>query len=275
MSYSLSRVGLGLRHPHLEYFANEKVILPLLEIHAENFFQKESKEHVLLDKIKQHHPISIHAVGLSLGSTSKPSIKHMRELRRLNQDLKPVLFSEHLSWGKHGKQHFNDLIALPYTKESLELVSRNVDIFQNFLGRQILIENPSSYISFKESTISEVDFLNLLCKKTGCKILLDVNNIFVSAHNINFSTQDYLGLLHYDYISEIHIAGPEEITLKNQETVLIDSHSTYPKHDALMLLKQISRKTKAPIILEWDQDIPEAEELLRHATNIEKLLYDA
>lgn len=156
---------------------------------------------------------------------------------------------------------------MPYNDESLQTVCRNINQLQDCIGRQVLVENPSSYISFKESTYAEADFLNKICKTTNCGLLLDINNIYVSSHNLKLDSAEYIATIATEYIGEIHIAGPEEIALTN-ESILIDSHSSYPTPEALKLLKRITQKTNAPIILEWDRDIPEVQILLQHANQI-------
>jgi uncharacterized protein len=264
---TLAQIGVGLRNPHLFYFSENKHSLPLLEIHSENFFNPYGREHHLLEKVGEHYPLSFHGVGLSLGSINGLNQNHLAKLKELNDHFKPALLSEHISWSEHKDTFYNDLISLPYNEESLDIICRNIDKFQTHLNRQILIENPSSYLSFKDSTYHEADFLNMICKKTNCGLLLDVNNIFVSAHNLGFNSKDYLTMIEAKYIAELHIAGPEEMLLDG-ETILIDSHSTYPTKETLALLKIITKLTDAPIILEWDRDLPEAAKLIEYAQQI-------
>lgn len=268
MKKNHKKIGVGLRNPHLFFFANGDYDVPLLEIHSENFFNPHGREFALLEQVAEKYPLSFHGVGLSLGSFNGLNQNHLKKLSELNQHFKPKFFSEHISWSEHEQSFYNDLMPIPYNKQSLEVICRNISTFQDFLGREILVENPSNYISFKDSIYHEAEFLNLICERTKCKLLIDVNNIYVSSHNLALDSLKYLEILDHNNIAELHIAGPEEVEVK-QEKILLDSHSSYPKAQAISLLKKILTKIDVPVIFEWDTNIPELSDFISYKERIE------
>lgn len=199
--------GVGLRTPHLDFFSQNSDLVSWLEVHSENYFLPHSSQRQQLREIRNHHHISCHGVGLSLGSVERINQQHLLQLKTLIDDIEPFLVSDHLSWSQTGGHYFNDLLPLPYTEEALDVFCRNVIEVQDSLQRPMLIENPSSYLAFKHSTIPEWEFLAEVQKRTECRLLLDFNNIFVSSFNHGFSCEEYLNGIPANQVEEIHLAG--------------------------------------------------------------------
>lgn len=258
-------VGVGLRTPHLEYFTQNLQATGWLEIHSENYFQPHSPAHQALRVIAGHYPISCHGIGLSLGSVSRVSHCHLSRLKRLTDELHPILISDHLSWSQQGGHYFNDLLPLPYTEEALQVFCRNVSEAQDYLGRRLLIENPSSYLKFHHSTISEWEFLAEVQSRTDCRLLLDLNNVYVSAFNHGFDCNTYLAHIPAEAVEEIHLAG-FSIRQLDQGEIWIDTHSR-PVCDAVWQLyyNWTSKHGERRTLIEWDSDIPSPEKLLTEA----------
>ena len=251
--------GLGLRHPHHQHILQNKPALDFLEIHSENFIAEGGPALDLLEKISAIYPLSFHCVGLSLGSAHGLNQKHLRDIKLLLDRFQPILFSDHLSWSISNKSGTaNDLLPIPYTKEALEIFCNNVDAAQNFFGREILIENPSAYLQFEKSNISETDFLNEIARRTNCGLLLDINNVYVGAKNFDFDAQKYLQEIDRSKVKEIHLAGHSVYKYGAQE-IRIDTHSTYICKEVLQLYKNC--QINAPTLVEWDEEIPEFEVL--------------
>jgi uncharacterized protein len=254
--------GLGLRHKHHKHVLKNLPKVDFFEIHSENFIAEGGASIELLEKISQNYPLSFHCVGLSIASASGISRDHLSNIKKLEQQFKPFIISDHLSWSSSEKATANDLLPIPYTKESLKIFCDNVNFIQDFLGREILIENPSSYLEFKNSEISETDFLNQISKKTGCFLLLDINNVFVASRNFGFDAAKYLDEIDSAKVREIHLAGHSIYKFHNQE-IRIDTHSTKICDEVLLLYKNFMQKTKikVPTLVEWDEEIPEFEVL--------------
>ncbi len=257
--------GVGLRSPHLDYFSTQKPQLGWLEIHSENYFQPYSTARQTLRRLADDYQISCHGIGLSLGSVERPNQNHLKQLKHLVDELQPFLVSDHLSWSENGGHYFNDLLPLPYTEEALKVFCRNVDEVQNYLQRPMLIENPSSYLKFNHSTISEWEFLSEVQRRTECRLLLDLNNVYVSAFNHGFDTETYLSAIPADAVDEIHLAG---FTIKQLEQgeIWIDTHSK-PVCDEVWLLFDtwLAQHGARHTLIEWDLDIPAPEILLAEA----------
>ncbi|KOO14038.1 hypothetical protein AKJ18_15720 [Vibrio xuii] len=260
------QVGVGLRSPHLDYFVEQKPQLSWLEIHSENYFQPYSKARQQLHLLANHYQISCHGIGLSLGSVERVSQQHLTQLRSLIKDIEPFLVSDHLSWSQTGGHYFNDLLPLPYTEEALKVFCRNVEEVQDAIQRPLLIENPSSYLKFNHSTIKEWEFLTEVQKRTECRLLLDLNNIHVSAFNHGFDSVEYINAIPEQAVDEIHLAG---FTVKHLEQgeIWIDTHSR-PVSDEVWQLYQywLESYGERHTLIEWDLDIPEPEVLLNEAT---------
>ncbi|MDN3679622.1 DUF692 domain-containing protein [Vibrio tapetis subsp. quintayensis] len=268
-------VGVGLRTPHLDFFEHTPTDLGWLEIHSENYFQPRSPSRIQLNAIADKYPISCHGIGLSLGSVNQVSQSHLRQLKTLVDDLNPIMVSDHLSWSENGGHHFNDLLPLPYTEEALDVFCRNVLQVQDYIGRPLLIENPSSYMKFNHSTIDEWDFLNQVHQRTDCRLLLDFNNIHVSAFNHQFDANHYIQTINANAVDEIHLAG---FTVKQypQGEIWIDTHSK-PVSDEVWQLFQtwISQHGAKHTLIEWDLDIPNVEVLLGEAKTASGYLHKA
>jgi len=274
-------VGVGLRSFHLPHIQkNSKSIAKKIgwfEVHSENYHAKNSNSFHNLVAIRQDFEVSLHSVGNSLGSAQKLDLNHLKKLKNLADAIQPFLISDHISWGRVDKNHLNDLLPLPYTTEALNAISENVSQMQDFLKRQILVENPSAYLAFKTSKMNEAEFINKLCKKTGCGLLLDVNNIFVSSQNCQqFSAENYLKELDKKIVKEIHLAGHSVSEIsdgKKKKKILIDTHNNLVCQEVWQIYKMaIKNFGIIPSLIEWDQDFPEFEVLLSEARKAEKIL---
>lgn len=266
------KVGIGLRTPHLDFFTNQAPQVSWLEIHSENYFQPYSDTRKRLNSIANHHQISCHGIGLSLGSVSRISQSHLSNLKQLITEIDPIFVSDHLSWSEHGGHYFNDLLPLPYTEEALDVFCRNVLEVQDSLQRPMLIENPSSYLAFNHSTIPEWEFLSQVQKRTDCRLLLDLNNIHVSAFNHGFSSEAYLNAIDADKVDEIHLAG---FTIKQLEQgeIWIDTHSQRVSDEVWQLYSNwVAKHGERHTLIEWDLDIPEPEVLLEEASKATTIL---
>ncbi len=263
-----AQAGIGLRAPHYRALLDTLPPLAFLEVHSENFFGEGGQPHCFLEQFRQHYPLSLHGVGLSLGSADALSQTHLTKLKRLIDRYEPTLVSEHLCWGAAGGRHTNDLLPLPYTEEALVLMCRHVDEAQTFLGRKILVENVSSYLQFTDSTIPEWEFVAEVFRRTGCGILLDVNNVYVNATNHQFSASQYLRAIPAQAVEEIHLAGFDSNGL-----CLIDTHSKTVCDDVWKLYAEtIALIGNRPTLIEWDADIPAVEVLLNEAHKANAIL---
>jgi uncharacterized protein (UPF0276 family) len=260
--------GIGLRAPHLRHVEAVRPPVAWFEVHSENYFAEGGPALAALDRIRGDYPLSLHGVGLSLGSTDPLDRDHLAKLRRLIARTEPAVVSEHLCWSSIGGRHFNDLLPLPYTEEALAHVASRVGEVQEILGREIAIENVSSYIAFAEATIPEWEFVGAVARRTGCRLLLDVNNIHVNAANHGFSAQAYLGAIPPDAIAEIHLAGFDA-----SGPCLIDTHGTRVAPEVWTLYRAaIGRFGPRPTLIEWDVDIPAFEVLEQEAAIAQSIL---
>ncbi len=270
-------VGIGLRSAHHSEIEQRLAELQLesvswLEIHSENYFDSESDLSKSLSRIAQHRPISCHGVGLSLGSVDEPSKQHIQQLSELVKRVDPVLVSDHLSWSENGGVHYNDLLPLPYTEEALDVFCRNLSIVQHALGRLLLIENPSSYLRFAHSTIDEWEFLNEVQRRTECRLLLDLNNVHVSAFNHGFDEQVYLSKINAQAIDEIHLAGFTKKRLPQGE-IWIDTHSRPVSNEVWDLYANWTKQHGAhATLIEWDSDLPTVDELVLEAFKAQQII---
>lgn len=271
-AYASDFVGVGLRDQHLEFFYSNPNTVPWLEVHSENYFLPHSQNLSALLAIREHTQISCHGIGLSLGSVSSVSQSHLSQLITLINTVEPMFVSDHLSWSEFGGHYYNDLLPLPYTDESLAIFCRNVSQVQEAIGRTILIENPSSYLRFEHSHIPEWQFLAEVQARTGCRLLLDLNNVYVSCFNHNYSTEQYLATIDPSTVDEIHLAG---FTTKQfeQGEILIDTHGQ-PVSDQVWALYSDWVSNNGPIatLIEWDTDIPEPSVLLQEAAKATDIL---
>lgn len=260
-----THAGIGLRTPHYQALADRLPRLAFLEVHSENYFGDGGQPHAWLERFRARYPLSLHGVGLSLGSADGLAAAHLAKLKRLVERYEPALVSDHVCWGAIGGAHLNDLLPLPYTEEALALMVDRVDEAQTALGRQILVENVSSYLEFAESTLTEWEFLAALAERAGCGILLDVNNIHVNAVNHGFDPLAFLAGVPAHAVREIHLAGFDRLEDAEVEC-LIDTHGTAVS-DAVWTLygAAIERFGPVPTLIEWDTDVPALDVLLAEA----------
>lgn len=243
-----------------------------LEVHSENYFGDGGAPLHYLERIREHYPLSLHGVSLSIGSTDPLDRGHLSHLANLISRFEPGLVSEHLCWSSVGGTHLNDLLPLPYTEEALAHVCQRVGQVQDALGRRILIENVSSYLSFKHSTLPEWEFLAQVAQRSGCGILLDVNNIYVSARNHGFDPSTYLSAVPAAAVGEIHLAG-FAVNTYDEGDILIDHHGARVADEVWALYAQAVEHTGAvPSLIEWDTDIPELDVLLDEAEHADRVL---
>jgi uncharacterized protein (UPF0276 family) len=272
--------GASFKHEHLTAILAEGGQDGFFEVHAENYMGAGGPPHHALERIRRDHPISLHGVCMSIGGPQPLDRTHLQRFRALVERYEPALVSEHLAWSTHETTFFNDLLPLPYTRATLARVSDHIDEAQVTIGRPILLENPSTYVVFRESTMSETDFVRELVSRTGCGLLLDVNNVFVSATNHGYSALGYLVDFPIEHVGEIHLAGHAEQADDEGDLLLIDSHDG-PVADAVWKLFEIvvGRCGPIPTLVEWDSNIPEwpvlkaeaaaAQAILdRHTTNL-------
>ena len=256
--------GIGLRSIHLAEIERDRPVTGFLEIHAENYLTGSGAAAVL-ERLRAHYDLSVHAVGLSLGSAEGIDRRHLARVATLIGRLQPAYVSEHLSWGVTGGRYYNDLLPLPYTEEALEVVARNVDCVQQAFGRPISIENPSCYLAFAHSTMSEPEFLAELVRRTGCGLLLDANNIHVTAHNLRLDPMAWLSGLPGEAITQYHLAG-HAVNDADGEPILIDDHGSRVSDPVWRLFGEIVRRFGArPTLIEWDTDVPPLSILLDEA----------
>lgn len=271
-SHPISGVGIGLRHKHFQDILHQKPPVPWLEVHSENFFKPGNNACAWLETIRHDYPLSAHCVGLSLGSAQPVNQHHLNSLKLFIKRYQPALVSDHVSWSAVDNTYINDLLPLPYTEEALAALCRNIERVQEALRRPILIENPSSYLTFAESSIPEWEFFVSAAQRTGCLLLLDINNIYVSAHNHGFDAMRYLDAIPPELVKEIHLAGYTE-TKEEGQTVLIDTHGAPVYPQVWKLFENVSpRFAHAPALIEWDTDIPELPVLLNEAKKAEVIL---
>ena len=272
-----ARAGVGLKPQHYEEILTEKPDLGWFEVHAENYMGAGGPPHRYLTAIRQDYPISLHGVGLSIGSEGELDADHLLRLKALVDRYEPGLFSEHLAWSSHGGTYFNDLLPLPYSEKTLARVCEHVDQVQSVLGRQMLLENPSTYVSFWVSTMEEIDFLKDVVARSGCGLLLDVNNVLVSAVNHGFDAEQYIDAFPIDAVGEIHLAGHAETHDGETEDcgarVLIDAHDREVDDAVWALYAQaLSRSGPLPSLIEWDNDLPDWQTLFAEAQRAERVL---
>jgi uncharacterized protein len=268
-------VGVGFKPEHFEAIVDTRPELGFFEVHAENYMGGGGAPHRRLDAIRKRYPLSLHGVGLSIGSPGPLDRDHLQRLAAVAKRFEPILVSEHLAWSTHEGAFLNDLLPLPYTDETLARVSEHIDEVQNALGRTLLLENPSTYVVFAESTWAETDFLREIARRTGCGLLLDVNNVFVSAVNHGFDPELYLADFPLAAVGEIHLAGCAEDSDDAGLPLLIDAHNS-PVRDPVWSLYSttIRRLGATPTLIEWDNDVPAWSTLLGEARRAERAIVD-
>jgi len=270
--WHMRSTGIGLRQPHVELFMHQCPPIDWLEAHSENYLQENSKRRHQLHHIRHNYAISCHGVGLSLGSSDPLNLSHIRSLKTLFDDIEPSLVFEHLSWSSLDGHFFNDLLPLPYTNGALHHLIDRISQTQDLLAREILIENPSSYLAFKHQDMSEAQFLNQLSQQSGCKLLLDLNNIFVSCSNLNTDPYQYLSQINWHQAAEVHLA---EHTIKQlpEGQIRIDTHNHLVCDEVWEMVDTYKDKLQhIPCLIEWDADIPSLEVLITEAKKAQQHL---
>jgi uncharacterized protein len=260
--------GIGLRTKHFARFLEERPAVDWVEVVTENFMADGGRPVAVLEKVRRDMPVVLHGVSLSIGSVDSIPERYLADLEKLVARIDPAMVTDHLCWGTHRGQYVHDLLPLPYTEESLEHVARRVAAVQDRLGRHILLENPSSYVAFQDSTMSEWEFLSELCQRAGCGILLDVNNVFVSARNFGFDPISYLDGIAPGHVGQFHLAGHTD-----KGRYLLDTHDgAVPSAVWDLYREALQRFGRVPSLVEWDDHIPPLEEVVaesRRAARIE------
>lgn len=267
------RAGAGLKPAHIDAILSDDYRIGFLEVHAENYMGDGGAPHRALTAIRQQFPISVHGVGLSIGSENGLDVAHIDRLKSVVDRYEPGLVSEHLAWSTHDNSYYNDLLPVPYDQPTLDRVCAHIDVVQDTLQRKILLENPSTYLQFEQSTMSETDFVREIAQRTGCGLLLDINNVFISATNQNYKPLSYLSEFPLDRVEEIHLAGHATDTDDEGETLLIDAHDR-PVDDAVWKLYDIviGQIGPMPTLVEWDNDVPDWPVLRREAMLADDIL---
>lgn len=264
--------GIGLKAQHYREILETDPPLGWFEVHPENYMGAGGPPHHYLTRIRERYPLSLHGVGLSLGSAGGLDPDHLRRLKTLVDRYEPGLVSEHLSWSVFDGAYLNDLLPLPLTEEALTHVAAHVDEMQTALGRRVLVENPSAYVRVRNDTMSEPEFLTELARRTGCGLLLDINNVYVSARNHGFDTGAYLDAIDPALVGEMHLAGHAVERIDGHE-LRIDDHGS-EVCDAVWTLYAsfIAYAGAKPTLIEWDTDVPELGTLLREAARAQTVL---
>ncbi len=253
-----ARPGVGYKPQHFSNILEAPQPVEWLEIHAENYMGEGGRPLAQLRALAERFPISVHGVGLSIGGEGRLDADHLARLKHLVGWLNPASFSEHLAWSTHDGAYLNDLLPLPYTEATLARVADHIDEVQEALGRRMLLENPSTYLAFAETTMAETDFLAELTRRTGCGLLLDVNNVFVSATNQQTNPRAYLAAFPLDQVGEIHLGGHDEDHDDHGAPLLIDSHGSEVVDPVWALYAEvIAAGGPKPTLIEWDNDVPD------------------
>jgi uncharacterized protein (UPF0276 family) len=267
-----AKAGIGLRFQHHQAVLDTVPDVAWMEIHTENYMGGGAPVRYL-DAIRRDYPMSLHGVGLSLGSADGLDAAHIERIRQVAARVEPALMSEHIAWSMVGGTYLADLLPLPMTEEALAVVCRHVDQVQGALRRTILVENPSTYVRFRHSTIPEWDFMAAVAQRTGCGILCDVNNIYVSAHNHDWDASSYLAALPRAAIGEIHLAGHSLRPLAGGRTLRIDDHASRVCAEVWALYREaLARFGSVPTLIEWDNEVPTLDVLLAEAAQAGALI---
>jgi uncharacterized protein len=271
-----ARPGVGYKPQHFADLLADAGPVSWLEIHAENYMGDGGRPLAQLRHLAERFPISVHGVGLSIGGEARPDRDHLARLKHLCDWLNPASFSEHLAWSTHEGAYLNDLLPLPYTPETLARVADHIDEVQDVLGRRMLLENPSTYLAFTDTAMGEVEFLSEIARRTGCGLLLDVNNVYVSGTNQNYAPEAYLDAFPLDLVGEIHLGGHDEDRDDHGNRLLIDSHGTGVVDPVWALYARVIRKAgPLPTLIEWDNDVPDWPVLVSEAGRAARVLEPA
>ena len=257
-SHLPARPGVGFKPQHFTSILQDSGAIAWLEIHAENYLGDGGRPLAQLRHLAERFPISVHGVALSIGGEGRLDAAHLSRLKTLCDWLEPASFSEHLAWSTHDGAYFNDLLPLPYTAATVARVAEHIDVVQEVLRRRILLENPSSYLTFAESEMTEVEFLGEIARRSGCGLLLDINNVFVSATNLDFAPSSYMNAFPLDLVGEIHLGGHDVDQDEHGSVLLIDSHGKPVAGPVWSLYAEtIARSGPKPTLIEWDNDVPD------------------
>jgi uncharacterized protein (UPF0276 family) len=263
-----ARAGIGLRSAHHDALLADRPAVGFIEAHTENYFHEGGAAMRALLRARANYPLSLHGVGLGLGSADGIDREHLARVKRAIARFEPALVSEHACWGHAGGEHFNDLLPLPYTDEAAKVLARHVAEAQDFLGTQLLIENVSAYVAFEHSRLTEWEFLAAVVAESGCALLLDVNNVYVNAQNLGLDAGAFLAGLPAGAVREIHVAGHAR-----NGTVLIDDHGSKVSEPVWDLYRQaVERFGAQPTLVEWDNHIPPLGELVAEARRADRIL---
>ncbi len=264
--------GLGFKPEHFSDILRMSPALGFFEVHAENYMGEGGPPHRMLARLRQDHALSLHGVGLSIGGPGRLDGDHLSRLKALMERYEPESFSEHLAWSSHGGDYLNDLLPLPYTPETLRIVCDHVDEVQAVLGRRMLLENPSTYVLFEQSTLEETGFLAEVVRRTGCGLLLDVNNVFVSSTNHRMDPLAYLAGFPVAAVGELHLGGHAEEEL-GSGPLLIDDHAR-PVADPVwdLFAATLALTGPQPVLIEWDNDVPDFPVLLAEAERAARVM---
>jgi uncharacterized protein (UPF0276 family) len=269
------RAGVGLKPQHYRDILDGAPDIGWFEIHAENYMGAGGPPHAYLTAIRERYPVSLHGVGLSIGGSGPLDKDHLARLKALIDRYQPSLFSEHLAWSSHDTVYLNDLLPLPYTDETLATVCDHVDEVQETLQFRMLLENPSTYVAFAETSMSEVDFLREIVRRTGCGLLLDVNNVFVQAANHGIDATAYLDSFPAAHVGEIHLGGHAEDADDDGSALLIDDHGRAVADPVWRLYAHaLSRTGVQPTLIEWDNDVPDWPTLFAEAKRADLVIAD-
>lgn len=250
--------GAGFKPEHLTGILQDNRKVGFFEVHAENYMGLGGALHAALERLRRDYPIFVHGVGMSIGGLGQLDRTHLARLKAVVDRYEPQTVSEHLAWSTHETTYFNDLLPVPYTRAVLERVVDHIDDMQNTLGRAMLLENPSTYVAFTQSTMAETDFIREISMRSGCGLLLDVNNVFVSATNHRYSPERYLADFPLESVKEIHLAGHAAETDDDGATLLIDAHDRPVSADVWELYERvIAARGVLPTLIEWDNDVPD------------------
>ena len=267
------RAGAGLKPGHYQTILQERPDIGFFEIHAENYMRDGGPPHAFLTAIRADYPISLHGVGLSIGGPDPLDKAHLARLRAVNDRYEPGLFSEHLAWSTHDDRYLLDLLPLAYNRETLTRVVDHIDEVQNAMGRQMLLENPSTYLEIRDTSMPETEFLREVTRRSGCGLLLDVNNVQVTAVNHSTSPWDYLASFPLEHVRELHLGGHAEDADEDGNRILIDAHDREVDEVVWDLYRHVTQRTgPLPSLIEWDDKVPEWSGLFADAQRADAIL---
>lgn len=268
-----ARAGVGLKPEHYRDVLDSRPDIGWFEVHPENYMGAGGPPHHYLTAIRNDYPLSLHGVGLSIGADGPLDPEHLSRLKLLADRYEPGLMSEHLAWSTHDDIFLNDLLPVPYTTKALTRVCDHIDELQETVGRTILLENPSTYLEFEDSEMSELEFLKAIAKQSGCGLLLDVNNVLVSATNHGFDAEAYIDAFPVEHVGEFHLAGHASDEDDAGEPILIDAHGCEVADPVWALYSRaISRAGERPSLIEWDNDVPAWDTLFAEARRAERVM---